>query len=75
MTMTAQTIINAENRPVSCIRKAVHPLSMVYNYKTPSRAFCSLNRPVPGRSPACESGRVPNILFLAPWFQQNYGKG
>jgi len=26
MTMTAQTIINAENRPVSCIRKAIEPL-------------------------------------------------
>lgn len=25
MTMTAQTIINAENRPVSCIRKAIEP--------------------------------------------------
>ncbi len=25
MTMTAQTIINAENRPISCIRKAIEP--------------------------------------------------
>jgi hypothetical protein len=38
-------------------------------------AFFSLNRPVSGQNPSCESGGTPNIHDLPPFFQLNYGKG
>jgi hypothetical protein len=36
-----------------------------------AEAFCSLNRPAPGKNPACESGGTPNIHDLPPLSNQN----